>query len=558
MNRKISVICVLLLLTVVTAWAQQPAWVKKATKSVFTLKTFSDDGTLLNSSNGFFVSNDGEALSCYQPFYNAAKAVVVAADGKSYDVECMLGANETYDVAKFRVNIKKSQPLPLAGIKAEEGSAAWLLPYMELKKVPKGTIRKAETFGGIYAYYTVAVTMPEQTVGTPLLNEEGLVIGIMQQPARQGDSLNYAVSARYADSLRITGLSLNDAALRATHIKKALPSTLDQTLLMLYMGQSTLDSAAMATLIDDVIRVYPTAPDGYQYRAQLAFQANDFAAAQRDMEKAIDVAQNKDEAHYSYSRLIYQKALYKGNVPYESWSLEKALEEARAASSINAQPVYQHQEALSLYALERYQDALDVYMQLANTPYRSADIFYEASKCKELMRDTLGQLALLDSAVNCFSRPYLKEAAPYLILRAQLYLAMGKYREAVFDMNDYEQLMKTQVNDNFYFLRYQASVGGRLFQQGLNDLEQAIRMRPDYDVYYSEKASLQVRVGLYEDAQMTAKELIQLSPNQSDGYLFLGLAQCLSGKKKEGRENLLKAKSLGDPQADDLIEKYSN
>ena len=32
----------------------QPSWVKKATKSVFTLKTFDANGSLIASSNGFF------------------------------------------------------------------------------------------------------------------------------------------------------------------------------------------------------------------------------------------------------------------------------------------------------------------------------------------------------------------------------------------------------------------------------------------------------------------------------------------------------------------------
>lgn len=45
-------------------------------------------------------------------------------------------------------------------------------------------------------------------------------------------------------------------------------------------------------------------------------------------------------------------------------------------------------------------------------------------------------------------------------------------------------------------------------------------------------------------------------PENSDGYLFLGLAQCMKGDKEQGVANLRKAKDLGDPQADSLIEKY--
>ena len=47
---------VLAMLACVMAQAQ-PGWVKKAARSVFTLKTFDADGNLIASSNGFFVGD---------------------------------------------------------------------------------------------------------------------------------------------------------------------------------------------------------------------------------------------------------------------------------------------------------------------------------------------------------------------------------------------------------------------------------------------------------------------------------------------------------------------
>ena len=81
-------------------------------------------------------------------------------------------------------------------------------------------------------------------------------------------------------------------------------------------------------------------------------------------------------------------------------------------------------------------------------------------------------------------------------------------------------------------------------------------MNPQEILYYAEKASLQIRVGLYDDAIETAKESIAIDANDSDGYMFLGLAQCLKGNKKEGLPNLQKAKDMGNTQAESLIEKY--
>lgn len=49
---KKKVLLILLAVMPLLAGAQ-PSWVKKATKSVFTLKTFAADGSLIGSSNGF-------------------------------------------------------------------------------------------------------------------------------------------------------------------------------------------------------------------------------------------------------------------------------------------------------------------------------------------------------------------------------------------------------------------------------------------------------------------------------------------------------------------------
>ena len=533
------------------------SWLKKATKSVFTLKTFDATGSLLGSSNGFFVGEQGEAVSSYAPFKGASSAIVIDPQGKEMPVECMLGANETYDVAKFQVNTKKSVPLVVSQTDEAVGNSVWLLPYREQKQCPEGTVRKAETFKEGYAYYTVAIDMPEQTVGSPLLNAQGEVIGLMQQPTRQNDTLNYAVSARYADSLAINGLSINDPVLRAIHIKKALPQTLDQAQLTLFVAGSALDSASYAVLIDDFIARFPQAVDGYTSRALNETAAGHYDKAASDMEQAISAADKKDEAHYAYSRLIFDLLTHSGTDVYEPWTLDKALTEIEEAYRVSPQPIYRQHQASLLYAQKKYEEAGNIYQELTQSQLRSAELFYYAAQCKLMQRDTLAQLALLDSAVAMYDRPYLKEAAPFLFARAQARLDAGKYRDAVADLNDYEQLMPTQVNDRFYYIRHQADLGGRLFQQALNDINRAIELAPDNDLYPSEKASLQIRVGLFDEAMETARESIRQRPDYSDGYLFLGLAQCLKGQKEEGVKNLLKAKELGDPQADLLIEKYS-
>lgn len=533
----------------------QPSWVKKATKSVFTLKTFAEDGSLIGSSNGFFTSDKGDAISNYTPFKGAARAVVIDASGKELPVVSIVGVNDMYDVVKFRVN-GKTQPLAICSATTPVSSQVWLLPYHEVKNVPAGTVRKAETFQGEYEYYTIAMTMPANTVSTPLINQAGEVVGLMQQPATDKDTLSYAVSARFADSLKISGFGMNEATLLQTKIKKELPDDQKEAVLALYMASSRQDSASYVNMVEDFIRKFPKASDGYLYRAQIEASSNNFAAAEKDMETAISNSTQKDDTHYNYARMIYNKIIFQADVPYDNWTLDKALDEIRLANTLNPQPTYRQMEANILFGQKKYSEAYDIYSQLSNTNLKGAEVYFSAARCKEMLKDSTAMLALLDSAMNCFTKPYLKEAAPYLWARAQARLQAKKYRDAISDMNDYEELMVATINDNFYYLRHQAEVDGRLYQQALNDITRAIVMNPKETFYYAEKASLEIRVGLYDNAIATAKESITIDANDSDGYLFLGVAQCLKGNKKEGIPNLQKAKDMGNLQAEALIEKY--
>ena len=537
--------------------AQPDKWVKKASKAVFTLKTFNADGSLIGSGNGFFITADGVAVSSYTPFRGAAKAVVIDAMGKEYEVKSIIGANDVYDIAKFRVDATKCQTLHTAPA-AVENTSLWLLPY-NAKNAYSCTAAKVKSVQKVqndYDYYTLEATAPENTVGCPYLNANGEVVGIQQQSSSDDNTTQYAVGAAFATGLKMTGLSLNDPALKATSIKKDLPDELDQAILTLYLASTLGDAQSFVGLVDDFIAKFPQAPDGYSYKAQIMAAQDNYPEADKYMKLAIDNATDKAEARYNYAKMMYQNLIYFYDSASHAWSYEQALEQAEQAVALDPQLPYLTQKAQLLFACKRYADSYAAFQDVIGKGGRTAECFYGAARCKEQLNDTTACLALLDSAVATFSKPYLKEAAPYIYARAQALAESGKYRLAVNDYNEYENLMISQVNSEFYYIRSQVEAKARLFQQALNDLDKAIDKSPDILLYRSEKASLQIRVHLLDQAIETASECIRLFPDASDGYLFLGLAQCLKGDKVQGVGNLLKAKDLGDAQADVLIEKY--
>ena len=539
------------------ASAQPDKWVKKASKAVFTLKTFNANDELIGSSNGFFITADGIAVSSYTPFRGASKAVIIDAMGKEYPVKSIIGANDTYDIAKFRVDASKCQTLRTAPA-VGENTQLWLLPYNAKNgySCTAVTVKSVQKVQNDYDYYTLEGNGSENTVGCPYLNAAGDVVGIKQQSSSDDNATQYAVGATFATGLKMTGLSLNDAALKATSIKKELPDELDQAILTLYLASSMGDANSFVGLVDDFIEKFPQAPDGYSYKAQIMAAKDNYPEADKYMKLAIENATDKAEAHYNYAKMMYQNLLYFHDSASHAWTYEQALEEAEQAVALDPQLAYVTQKAQLLFACKRYDDSYTIFQDAIAKGAHNAECFYGAARCKEQLNDTTAYIALLDSAVATFSQPYLKEAAPYIYARGQALAENGQYRLAVNDFNEYENLMISQINSEFYYIRSQVEVKGRLFQQALNDLDKAIDKDPSVLLYRSEKASLQIRVKLTDEAIETASECIRLFPDSSDGYLFLGLAQCLKGDKALGVVNLLKAKDLGDAQADTLIEKY--
>lgn len=580
MKRLINIIVAMLFCCMVVA--QPSSWAKKAVKSLFTIKTFDANGALLGSGNGFFIGENGEAVSNCTPFIGAAKAIVIDAGGKQYDVDRIVGANEIYDVAQFHVNIKRSLPLSVATT-ADVESVVFILPYAQkIAKPIESKVTKIEKVGADYSYYTLTLNALDNgavsekgngsvlngagskkenglaavnAVGSPVLNAAGEVVGMLQ--AAMDGERQYAVSVKMATDFKPSPLAINDPTLRQIKIKKALPDDVEEALVALYLGTSNLDSLAVNTLIDDFITKFPTSIDGYAYRADRAFRALDFKAADDDLLAAIKMGEKKEYAHYNYAKMMFDKLVYLPEKPFDAWTLDKAKAEIDQAIAIADEPGFGKLNAQILFAQNKYDESAKVYQSLVDRGDALAENYYGMARCKAMLKDTTACLAMLDSAVATFSRPYLKEAGFYILERGKMLMDMGKYRLAVNDLNDYEQLMITHVNDNFYYLRSQAEVSGRLFKQALDDLDKALSLSPGNTLYLSEKASLQLRVGLTDDAMATAKECIKVNPDLSDGYLFLGVAQCVKGMKDEGLKNLEKAKTMGEPQAQAFIEKYS-
>lgn len=543
-----------------------PKWANKAKKAVFSVVTYNKDNQILNTGNGFYIDTNGTAVSDYTLFKGADHAVIITADGKELPVQYIMGANDLYDVVKFKTEVDKKvialQPALQAALK---GASVYLLPYSTQKSVngQQGTVEKIDTIGNNAFYYTLQMQTTDKTVSCPIMNAEGEVLGLVQKNTNPENKESYVVGIGYASSLSINALSGNDYTLNSIGIKKGLPEDESQALVYLYMMSSQLNRDKYLELLNDFIMLYPKNMEGYQRRATLYMEYRDNAhneLAAQDLKHMLEIAAKPDEAHYNIAKLLYNYQMsLNGAQPYADWSYDRALNEINQAIGIAQEPVYYQVQGDIYFAMQKYAEAYASYEKVNQSSMASAATFYSAAKAKELIEgsDKKEAVALMDSAIAKFNTPYGNDAAPYLYERARMKNELKQYREAVIDYNHFYDATMGQVSAEFYLIREQAEMQCRMYQQAIDDINKAVELDPKNVELWIEKGGVHLRVNQPEEAVKALTTAISLDGKNAPAYRMLGYCQVQQKNTKEGIANLQKAKALGDTVADELLKKYS-
>ena len=555
MNMKLRtlILAISLVFGVSTSLFAQPAAVKKAADAAFTLTTFKADGSILATSNGVCISTDGIAVSPWKPFIGADKAVIVDSKGQKHDVECLLGANEIYDIAKFQVS-GKTAAAPLATT-VSAGDEVWLTPILKSGNAEKANVTSVEKFMDKYNYAILSSSATDKMNGVPVFDKKGQVIGLYN---KSGDSQS-STDANYAKDFVLKGLSQNDITLRQSDIRIGLPNTLEEAVVALMLS-SEKPANIHEAIVNEFITKFPESNDGYYALANIQIAKGEVANADKTMQTAIGKVTAKDEAHYNYARLIYRNALiqeFAEKTKSVGWTLDKALDEIKKAETTKANDAYRHLQAQIIYAKGDYAKAYTEFEALTKTKFNNPELYLEMAQSRQhLGANDQEILDLLNKSIELCDTPYVSTSAPYFYTRGQQLEKMGEYRKAVQDYYTYEYFNQGRLGAAFYYMREQCEVKGRMWQQALQDILIASQLDPKEALYPTEAGSLLLRLNKVDAAISAAQQAIQLDASQPDAHLILGIAQCESKQKEEGLKNIQKAKELGNTQADTFLQKY--
>ena len=257
------------------------------------------------------------------------------------------------------------------------------------------------------------------------------------------------------------------------------------------------------------------------------------------------------------ANVIYRKCLSFPEPVYKDWTLDRALREVQTAIALNKMPFYTQLMGDILFAQKKYDGAFDAYLDVCHQPKATAENWFAASRAKEMMGgDKKECIALMDSALNTFIKPYTSQAAPFLYERAQLKAELDMNKEAWEDYNECQKAQGIHIGAEFFYLREQTELKLKMWQQAYLDINKAAEIAPEEITFQLELASVCLRVNKIDEAIAAAQRAANIDGNSADAFRILGFSQAQKGDKVNAKKNLEKAKSLGDDKADGLIKKF--
>lgn len=548
------------LFTSASTGAKVPKWLKSVRNSVFEVIAYDSEGQEKGRSHGFFIDSDGTGISDRSVFVGADRAVTVDAAGIERPVNLILGANDMYDVVRFSVTPdKKLKSVTLSPVMSSKGNTVSVLPYSTDKKagIVGACIGLTMDLQNDRYYYNLETAFDSSYVGCPVMDEDGMAIGIVQA-GTQGDEMTYALDARFVKDIEINAISLGERAYTALNIRKSLPQDVDQALAYVFIRQSTASTAEYGRLLEDFLVQFPDNPDGLFNMGAYLITETDSTQYQRGLEfieKSIGLTDEKDRFLSDYANLIYQTATQEQSV-FESWTLDKALEITDQAIGIKEEPAYYQLQGNILYALKRYDEAFESYEKLNSSDLASADTYLsQYAIYSQMDGDPEKYISLLDSVLGKLGTPMPPRASALIIERASWKSQAGHHREAVADYNLYEKTVGSNTTTaQFHFTREQEEIKAKMYEQAIADINKARQLAPDDPVLTLENASLLLRIGNCKAALPLLSELEESYPSNPDVQRLLGVCCQRLGNNDKARIHLTRAKELGDTVAAGLLE----
>ncbi len=200
----------------------------KATPAVVVVESYNEDGERMGQGSGYVHSTDGMVVTNYHVIRGSRSLSVRIPSKGSVQVQHLLGYNIENDIAVLQLAEPVAAALEIEDfelVKVGDRVVAVGAPLGLESTVTEGIISALRDRSGTHIIQTSAA-LSAGSSGGPLLNEYGKVIGVSAAGVRDGQNLNFVISARHVTevirSKRIIGLP---EMLAETQVTDRLPGS---------------------------------------------------------------------------------------------------------------------------------------------------------------------------------------------------------------------------------------------------------------------------------------------------------------------------------------------
>jgi hypothetical protein len=243
-----------------------PEIVRKAKPAVVQIIALDQKGKPLKTGTGFFISADGNLLTNYHVVSGASSILAETPSGAVYFLNEVLSASPKTDIALLKFYATDVPHLTLGSTtEAVEGERILVIGNPEGLE---GTVSDGiiSAFRDDRSMIQITAPISHGSSGSPVLNESGLVLGIATLVFREGQNLNFAISAEAIRTAIVSQPSENNSPGETTaaqpsgaidHLPSQSPPTQESALIFtLDHAISTHDWIAVSSYVSNGVINY--------------------------------------------------------------------------------------------------------------------------------------------------------------------------------------------------------------------------------------------------------------------------------------------------------------
>jgi tetratricopeptide (TPR) repeat protein len=486
-----------------------PEIVAKAKPAVVQVIASDANWSPVRTGTGFFVGADGDLLTNFHVIQGAAHISARTNKGAIFVFEKLIAGSADSDVALLKFQGTDLDYLKIGNsTNAVEGETVLVIGSPEGLQ---GTVSNGiiSAFRENRSYIQITAPVSPGSSGSPVLDETGQVIGMATLVAKEGQNLNFAISAEVIEAVVRSGL---------TQAKPA-PSGAPIPMPTLAVPDESQDLEKYT----EIIRLNPNNAYAYWNRGEIYLDLKQYGEAINDFTQGLSLKSDLTAVtgmHMSRARAYCELRQY-----------EKAIGDDTSLIALRPNDYNGYQRrGLIYHRLNQYDKAISDYSEaIQRHPSDQWDLA-ETYRMRAETYDALGdfgrEIADYTEAIQLF--PKGGQEGEYYKARGLAYQHRKQYDKAI---ADFTQAVRFNADDaDTYFERAKAySVLGN-YSGAIADFSEVLRLKPvqvepgqavdDVDV---SRAEVYYELGDYCSTVAFCSDAIRLSPSNMFAYFYRGL-----------------------------------